>query len=165
MRVTAVVQVHEVDPSNISARGIQFGPAFRVKEGEMIGLLLDLDVGQSFRPIVTGDGTYMLHPVVRAVPTSVAACIKGQLEFHNSLGAVVDVPDSARIAAYLKGELEPTATSFIETDGSFFIGPITTGVYYLRVLADGYDESLVRLADVSVAPGQVVETGTIVIEP
>lgn len=164
-KVTDSTGTHDVDLSNISARGIQFGPAFRVKEGETIGLLLDLDVGQSFRPIVTGDGTYMLHPVVRAVPTSVAACIKGELEFHNSFGAVVDVPEGARIAAYLQGEMEPSATSFIETDDSFLIGPLTVGVYDLRVLADGYDDSLVRLVDVAVVPGQVVETGTIIIEP
>lgn len=164
-KVTDSTGMHEVDVSNISNRGIRFGPAFRVKAGETMGLLLDLDVGQSFQPISTGSGRHMLHPVVRAVPTSVAACIKGQLKFHNPLGAVVDVPEDARIAAHLKDHMEPSATGLIETDGNFSIGPLTAGVYDLRVLADGYDDALVRLSDIAVAPCQVLETGTTVIEP
>lgn len=92
-----------------------------VSAGIMYKLLLDFDVAKSIHK--TGNGRYMLKPVIRTVLGAVGGSLKGWV-----------VPDSVTTAVLFIQGLDTLGSTYTDADGGYFIRGLPAGSYTLRFL-------------------------------
>jgi hypothetical protein len=99
-------------------------------------LVLDFDVAQSVTK--TGNGQYMLHPVIRLAPVTLTASLAGKVVDGTGapMGAQVTLKDAGGnvVGSSITSVSSPAAA----TDGEFAIHGIPSGVYSLEVAAQGF---------------------------
>jgi hypothetical protein len=140
-------------PSGMES-GIKVNGGFDVVEGETRELLLDFDAAQSIH--VTGNGKYMLHPVIRLVQGEVIPVTPGAIH-----GAVSPATEAAILA--LIGD-QTFATTAADTAGGFTLAGLAPGTYDVRIdVAAGYRDT--TLTGVVVTSGQTTELGVIPLTP
>lgn len=93
-----------------------------VKEGLLYKLLLDFDVAKSINK--TGNGKYMLKPVIRAVMQAVGGSIKGYV-----------LPNTVRTSV-LAIQGTDTVASTYTLNGGYLLKGLSGGTYTLRFLPD-----------------------------
>jgi len=92
-----------------------------VSAGIMYKLLLDFDVARSIHK--TGNGRYMLKPVIRTVLGAVGGSIKG-----------VVLPDTVTTSVLIINGNNDTVSTFTGTGGGYFVRGLNAGTYTLRFL-------------------------------
>ena len=155
---------HDVDLRNLDPTGIKLNQEFDVGSGELVALLLDFNGKKSVT--LTGEGTYLLQPVIAMVPRVISATIHGEVVFRDGTGAEVPVPPGATVEVYRDGESASIASAAInEETGEFAAGVLLPGTYDLKVDATGYSSSVVRLDNVVLDAGETEEVGQVIVSP
>ncbi len=140
-------------PSGMES-GIKINGEFDVVEGETRELLLDFDAARSIH--VTGNGKYMLRPVIRLVQGGIVPVTPGAI--HGALAP----PTEAEIVAQIGDETFATAAA--DTAGVFTLAGLAPGTYDVKIdVAVGYRDT--TLTGIVVTSGQTTELGVIPLAP
>jgi len=118
-----------------STSGLKLVTEFEVESEQLIGLILDFDVGRSLFATPPGSTNFKLKPVIRVIAEDVSGAIAG---------TVLPVDIDAMVMAVSSDDSD-TATVYVEAE---------TGAYQLSALVPG-DWSVTAMA-----PGYVSETVT-----
>jgi hypothetical protein len=139
-----------VVPSGMQS-GYKLTGVFVVPADQMLDLALDFDAARSIH--VTGNGKYMLHPVVTVMPFSTAGSIAGRV-----------LPDTSEAEVFALMGADTVAHALPAADGSFMITPIAEGTYAIAV----HPDTLFRdttITGVVVTRQQTTQLGDIVLTP
>lgn len=117
-----------------------------LNEGITYKILLDFDAAKSV--VETGNSTYSLKPVIRAITAAQDGAIKGIVS-----------PASVVSIALMSGAETVTTTSSTE-DGAFRIQGLEAGTYTLVFDGPG-DGPKIEKTDVAVVLGEVTDVGTV----
>lgn len=112
-------------------------------------LLLDFDAGQSV--VQTGEGTYILKPVIRAVTTPATGAIKGQV-----------LPLSGYVSITAATPLLPEVGTYTNLPGHFLLQGLYEGSYQVTVTPPP-PYALAVFNNVMVSTGAITDMGAIVI--
>ncbi|SEG25544.1 DUF4382 domain-containing protein [Sphingobacterium lactis] len=113
-------------------------------------LLLDFDASRSIH--TTGNGKYMLKPVIRAIPVAVSGVVKG-----------IVTPIAAEPHVYAIHGQDTIAGTMSTTMGEFYFPGIPQGDYTISVVPTN-PAFLTKNVDVTVTTGQTKDLGTITLE-
>lgn len=102
--------------------GLKINLNQEVKEGVLYKLLLDFDVAKSIHQ--TGNGKYMLKPVIRAIMQAIGGSIKGFVS-----------PSTVRTSV-LAIQGTDTVASTYTLNGGYLLKGLNAGTYSLRFLPD-----------------------------
>ncbi len=110
-------------------------------------LWIDFDAGRSI--VVTGNGSYLLKPVIRTYTEATSGAIKG-----------IILPADAHSMIYAIQNTTDTIGSAIAntTSGNFLIGGLPAGDYSVAIHADTYMDAVITT---SVTTGSVTDVGSI----
>lgn len=134
-----------------SQSGLKLNIQATVVAGVAYELLLDFDAGRSIH--VTGNGRYMLKPVIRVVTNALPT---------GGLTGIV-VPDTADAAIWAIAGTD-TATTFADTTGYFLFRYLNPGVYLVRVVPADTTFLSMDIPNVAVMTGQVTDLDTIALQ-
>ena len=133
-----------------SQSGVKIHHDFSLGDGEVYALALDFDAERSIHQ--TGNGTYIMRPVIRAQAQATAGAIAG----------VVD-PAAARAQVWTVAG-DDTVTAWADTlSGAFRLMMLPAGTYDVSIepSAGAWSDTLVT--DVTVSTGLVTDLGTVVL--
>jgi hypothetical protein len=135
-------------PSGMES-GYKLNGTFVVPENRMLDLALDFDASRSI--VQTGNGKYILKPVVTVVPFSTAGAIAGRV-----------LPDTADVEVFALSGADTVAHATPGPDNSFKIDPIAEGTYDVAIHPSHafFDTTL---SGVKVVHGMTTELGDIVL--
>lgn len=134
-------------PSGQSS-GVKIKINDELQSGIAYTLKLDFDAAKSI--IKTGNGKYILKPVIRAIPVAVSGAITGTISPAASNAKVLAIAGVDTIGAVADAE------------GKFFFPGITTGTYKIDVLpVNPYQAKSIE--SVQVTAGSVKDLGTITV--
>lgn len=119
-------------------------------EGIAYKIVLDFDAAKSV--VKTGEGTYILKPVIRAITEINGGSISGNVE---PAGIV-------SIAVWSEGQTEPVTTTQSDEEGKFLIRGLTQDSYRLTFDGPG-DEPVIEKDGVEVVSGEVTDIGVVAI--
>jgi len=140
-------------PSGMQS-GLKINGEFDVVEGETRELLLDFDAANSIH--VTGNGKYMLHPVIRLVQGGIVPVTPGAI--HGDLDPATEAAILARVGD------QTFATTTPDTAGVFTLAGLAPGTYDVMIdVAAGYRDT--TLTGIVVTTGQTTELGVIPLTP
>lgn len=113
-------------------------------------LLLDFDAAKSI--VETGNGMYILKPVVRTITQAVAGGIRGNV-----------TPAEYKPGIYVISAANDTIGGFADDAGSFLIKGVPAGTYTVKFYTEGgaHDKTV---ENVSVSQNQIKDLGTVVLE-
>lgn len=134
-------------PSGMQS-GLKLNHPFTIEGGELYEITMDFDAARSIH--MTGNGQYMLRPVIGVMAHSVSGGLRG-----------VVLPLDARAWVEAVSGTD-TLTAWADTlDGSFLIPMIREGLWQVTIAptAGAYLDSV--LSDVPVVAQQVTDLGTI----
>ena len=138
-----------VVPSGMQS-GIKVNGWFEVPDGGVAEVLLDFDAARSVHR--TGNGKYMLKPVIRMTAAPASGAIHGDLE--PAVLATITVTQNA----------DTVATTSPAEDGQFTVAALLAGTYSVTIdVAADYRDT--TLAGVAVTAGQTTELGTVLLTP
>jgi len=124
-------------------------------EGNEYEILLDFDAARSVHK--TGNGKYMLKPVIRATVEQT-----GGVEDNGAIMGVVN-PAASNPAIHVIQD-DDTVSTMVGGTGSFFVGELTPGTY--RVVFEPITGFVgTELTNVAVIAGDTTDVGTVVINP
>ncbi|TMQ68334.1 MAG: DUF4382 domain-containing protein [Candidatus Eisenbacteria bacterium] len=129
--------------------GLKIVGGFDVPPGGTVELTLDFDASRSI--IVTGNGTYILRPVVRMIVNrgSTAGSITGRI-----------VPDSLGASVYAISGADTVQTARAQTNGQFTLSTLIAGTYTVAIHPDTAYRDTSRTS-VLVTAGHVTNLGDI----
>jgi len=137
-------------PSGMQS-GLKIIGPFTVPNGGTADISLDFDASRSI--IQTGNGTYILKPVVRVMPTSIAGSIQGQV-----LPTTTQTTVFAIQAAYTVG------SAVTGTNGNFAVSVLPAGTYSVAFHpSTGFRDT--TLTGVNVTSGHATNVGTVQLTP
>jgi hypothetical protein len=140
-------------PSGMQS-GLKINGEFDVVEGETRELLLDFDAANSIH--VTGNGKYMLHPVIRLVEGEIISVTPGAI--HGDLDPATEAAILARVGD------QTFATAAPDSAGVFTLAGLAPGTYDVMIdVAAGYRDT--TLTGIVVTSGQTTELGVIPLTP
>lgn len=127
--------------------GLKIVGDFTVREGSTTEIGLDFDAARSV--FATGNGTWMLRPVVRLMHVANAGAITGQV-----------VPDSTAATVWVLQSPDSIASTAVRVDGTFRFSLLPAGTYAVRVEADsGWRDT--TIAGITVAAGGTTNLGAV----
>ena len=139
-----------VVPSGASS-GLKLVGAFDVEDGGTTDIGLDFDAARSIHE--TGNGRWMLKPVVRVMPLALAGSIRGRI-----------VPDSTDATVWLVQGAESLATTAAALDGRFQFSVLEAGTYTVAIHPDsGWRDT--TLTGVVISGGSSVDLGDVALTP
>lgn len=144
-----VVDGAEFDLSTPSAQqsGLKLLLNADLKEGMTYKVLLDFDVARSI--VKTGNGSYKLKPVIKAISEATSSAIKGE----------VSIPESTP-AVYVIDGTDTVGTSFADEAGMFMVQGLEAGTYKVSFApATGY--TIADIEGVVVTLDDVTDLGTV----
>jgi len=142
-------QVYDLTTPSAQQSGLKLNVQAMLTEGVTYSILLDFDVARSI--VRTGNGKYLLKPVIRAIAEATSGAIEG----------TVSIPQSTP-AVYAIHEQDTVGTSFANDLGKFMIKGIPAGTYTLSFApATGY--IIEDLAGVVVTTGSVTKVGEVTV--
>jgi hypothetical protein len=125
---------------------ININTNINLTQGKTIDLLLDFNAANSVHR--TGNGRYMMKPVIHAVNTKIDGYIKGQVQPYKA--TVFTVNDS-----------DTTSTFADSTSGNFKLVGLKPGTYSLTLLPVDTTYSDTTLTGIQVNSGDTTNVGTI----
>ena len=112
-----------------STSGLKLVTDFVVESEELIGLILDFDVGRSLFAAPPGSTNFKLKPVIRVVAEDISGGVSG---------TVLPVDIDAMVMA-VSADLSDTATVYVEAGtGAYQISALTPGDWSVTALATGF---------------------------
>ena len=105
--------------------GVKVNVSLNAQSGNSYGFLLDFNAGQSI--VLTGNGTFMMKPVIVATAQNLAGSLSGTVK--NAVGAAVQ---SAEVEA-IQGTTVVNA-GVTDASGNFTINALPAGSYTLKIL-------------------------------
>ena len=142
---------HELKIPSGCESGIKMPYNFHLESGDLTSLIMDFDVRKSVHQ--SGNGQYIMSPVIRVVDAATSGTITGQI-LPAEIGAVV--------YAFTQGTYNPDAADPFDAafnsalpieDGSFTLAALPAGTYDLVFAAEGY-ETDATLTGVEVTGGE-----------
>jgi hypothetical protein len=131
--------------------GLKLVGDFDVPDGGVFDIGLDFDAARSIHE--TGNGTWMLRPVVKVMPVTASGSIRGQI-----------VPDSIAVTIHALQAPDTLGSTTAAIDGRFQLSVLAPGTYDLAVDADsGYRDT--TLAGIIVSAGAVTDVGPVTLAP
>ena len=138
---------HPLSTPSAQQSGLKLNIHATLLEGIEYKLWLDFDAGRSV--VETGNGNYILKPVIRTYSEATSGAIKGSV-----------IPANSHSTAYAIQNANDTIASAVAdtTSGNFIIGGLPAGAYHIGIHADGYaDTSLTG----NVTTGSVTDLGSV----
>jgi hypothetical protein len=118
--------------------------------GESYAYVIDFMVDKSVHQ--TGNGKYMLKPVIRVFTEAITGAISG-----------IAQPAEARPVITAMSDVDTVSTYADTVSGTFMIRGLAEGNYKLEFIPlDAYQDTV--LTDITVLPGQVIEVDTMFIQ-
>lgn len=133
-----------------SQSGLKLNIQSTVVAGVRYELMLDFDASRSI--LVTGNGRYMLKPVIKVVTTALSGSLTG-----------VVLPGSADATVSAIAGTD-TTTTLADTTGYFRFKYLTPGLYLVRIVPADTAYLSKDLPNVGVAGGQTTDVGTITLQ-
>jgi len=124
--------------------GLKLNIHMDVLEGVLYKLIMDFDVNKSI--VKTGNGKYMLKPVIRTTLEAVGGSIRG-----------VVMPDTVQTTVYAVQGPDTITSTFTGTNGGYLIKGLAAGSYDLH-----YNPSNNTYMD-SIRTGIIVNTGQVTV--
>jgi len=141
---------HPLEVPSGSQSGLKLNHEFTIEPNVVYSLMLDFDAEKSI--VETGNGTYMLKPVIRLVPTQSSGTISG---------TVLPV-ESQSVASVIAGV--DTLSAYADTSSGYFkLMAVPAGTYSLMIVPAvmGYQDT--ALDGVTVVAGQNTDVDTIML--
>ncbi len=129
--------------------GLKLNIQAELKEGVTYTILLDFDAARSI--VKSGNGSYSLKPVIRAITEATSGAIKGSalpLEASPSVFAIVGS--------------DTIASTYSDENGNFLLRAVPVGIYKVSFNPKAGYTNLVK-ENVSVTIGQITDLGTVTI--
>lgn len=150
--VTVDGVVHPLVVPSGSTSGLKIKGPFTVPDGGSIDIAIDFDASRSIHE--TGNGTWMMRPVIRLVTVATSGSIVGTLA----------PPDSAAMVWAFAGADTVQGTTPTMSTGRFTLAGLPAGTYTVHVDASAaYRDT--TITGVAVTSGDVEELGTIPLSP
>lgn len=140
-------QTHPVSIESEDQTGLKMNIDQTMVEGSTYELVIDFDANKSI--MQTGNGTYKLKPVLRAVPKAMTGSISGMVTNF----------DQKPTAMVLQGANVITSTPVDRTNGQFRLAFLPPGTYDL--LIDDATDRHYQQATILVQSGKDVSVGTV----
>lgn len=131
--------------------GIKLNHQFTLEPNNLYELILDFNVDKSIH--VTGNGKYMMKPVIRVMPMIISGTISGQI-IHSDAQAIVFTTVG-----------EDTVSTYPNGEGFFKLMALPKGVYSVEIFPDTsiYRDTL--LTDINVFVNQNTDIGQVELRP
>jgi hypothetical protein len=138
---------HDLIVPSGSQTGIKLNHGFTIEPNTLYELMLDFNVDKSIH--ITGNGQYMLKPVIRCMPMIISGSISGQV-----------LPLEAQSKVFTTIGLD-TVTTYPDTSGFFKLMALPQGTYNLEItpLNTTYKDTI--LAGVNVLINQNTNIGLV----
>jgi hypothetical protein len=144
-------ETHDLRIPSSGQSGLKLIHGFTIEDGTVYGMTLDFDADRSIHR--TGNGQYMMRPVIRLMVNALSGSLSGMVEPIEALAMITAVADTDTAVTYAD-----------EFTGSFHFPMLSAGTYDLTVsaTAGAYTETV--LSGVVVSAGQDSDLGTIVLQ-
>ena len=137
-------------PSGMQS-GLKLVGPFNVPSGGAVDVALDFDASRSI--FQTGNGTWMLKPVVHVMPMIAAGSIKGHV-----------LPETVSTSVFAMQATDTLGTAVTGVDGRFMISVLKAGTYSVHFDASGaYRDT--TLTGVNVTAGATTDVGDVTLTP
>lgn len=145
-------QTHPLEVPSGGTSGLKLNHPFTLLDGTVHAATLDFDAHRSIH--LTGDGRWIMRPVIRIVVDAVSGRLQG----------VVD-PAAARAAVWAVAGGD-SALAWADTlTGAFAFGPLAAGTYDVSILPTVAGWADTTVAAVAVPAGGFADLGTITLVP
>lgn len=131
--------------------GIKLNHEFDIEPGNLYELLLDFDADRSIH--ITGNGQYMLNPVIRVTAVITSGSISGQVLPVDADAAISTVVDQDTVYAYPNSE------------GFFSLMTLPSGVYSLYINPSNIAYKDTTISNIDVTAGHDTNIGVITLSP
>lgn len=140
---------HNLTIPSGSQTGIKLNHQFDISAGVTYELLLDFDASKSIH--VTGNGTYMMNPVIRVIPLAVSGKISGRI-----------LPEEAFAYIWTNNGTD-TISTYASSTGYFKLIAMPDSTYDLHIMSQNslYNDTI--LTGVTVSSGQETNIGTVIL--
>jgi hypothetical protein len=128
--------------------GLKFNIQQKVSSGILYTITLDFDAGKSI--VRTGNGKYILKPVIRTVFNAVGGSINGFV-----------LPDSVTTAVYAIQAPDTIASTFTGSNGGYFIKGLAAGSYDLSFVPNDTSFKTETRTGIAVTTGNVTTVDTV----
>ena len=128
--------------------GLKFNVQQNVSAGILYKITLDFDAGKSI--VKTGNGKYILKPVIRTVLNAVGGSIQGFV-----------LPDSITTAVFAIQSPDTVATTFTGSNGGYLIKGLPAGSYTLSFVPGDTTFKTESRTGVAVTAGNVTVVDTV----
>lgn len=126
--------------------GLKLNVQYDIVQGAEYAFTLDFDAARSI--VETGNGAFILKPVIRVISNAISGAIQGQV-----------APDTAAFYTYVVANGDTLGTS-VDSTGFFKIIAVPAGTYTLTANATtGYTDQ--TLSGVTVVNGQITDVDTL----
>jgi len=141
---------HDLIVPSGTQTGIKLNHAFTIAPNTLYELILDFNVDKSIH--ITGNGQYMMNPVIRVMPMIISGSISGQV-----------LPLDAQATVFTIVGLD-TATTYPDLTGLFKLMALPQGTYNVEIYPANpvYKDTIIN--NVNVLANQNVNIGTIILE-
>lgn len=135
-----------------SQTGIKINSNMTISPGENFNLLLDFNAAQSIH--MTGNGVFMMKPVIHAVNIQTQGDLSGTI-----------IPASAKSVVYALSGTDTVASAYADTSkGGFKIVGLTAGTYNVAIHSNSTAFRDSTLSNVTVNAGSETNIGTITLK-
>lgn len=141
---------HHLNTPSAQQSGLKLNVNADIEGGETLSLLVDFDAGRSI--VETGNGGFILKPVLQVINTEDAGVIIGAVE-----------PSNFQTYVLAENE-EDTLSTYSNSSGEFTLGALTPGTYDVTFQPEDESYQDSTITDVEVTAGDVTDVGTIVLE-
>lgn len=128
--------------------GLKLNVHQHITDGVLYTITLDFDAGKSI--VTTGNGKYILKPVIRTMFNAVGGSIKGFV-----------LPDSVTTGIYALQGMDTIASTFTGTGGGYLIKGLSAGSYTLNFVPGDTTFTTQTISGVTVTTGNVTTVDTV----
>jgi hypothetical protein len=144
-------EAHDLRIPSSAQTGLKLNHPFTIESGATYAATLDFDADRSVH--VTGNGRYMMKPVIRIIVDQTSGALQG----------VVEPVDARAMIWTVAGD--DTVTAYADTlSGGFAFGMLPAGSYDLNIAATAGAYADTVLGGVAVAAGQTTDVGTVTLQ-
>jgi hypothetical protein len=144
--------LYPLETPSADQSGLKINVNSTIPAGTSSNLLLDFDAGQSV--VQTGNGSYILKPVIRAVVSSSGGAIEG---------AITPITEAEVVAVSTTTPYDSVSTFVNTKAGNFLLQGVAEGTYNISILPLPPYTAL-TYNNISVSPGNVTNMGTLTLK-
>ena len=138
---------HSLNITSGMQTGIKLNHEFTIESGNLYELILDFNVDKSVR--ITGNGKYMMKPVIRISPTVISGTISGK---------IIQTDAQATVSTTFGID---TVSTYPDADGFFKLMALQAGTYEVKIEPGNTIYKDTVISNVNVIAEQNKNIGTI----